>query len=134
MSNIKRYVVDFTYQDNNQIFGSGGLLTEEEKTRIEDLLSRYNKAGAIDSQSVHEPIEVDHDFDKLVDEIRTALENEVTDGDDKSQCQNCDRVWPDAVIVPLEEVKKLFERVTPGEPMPSGECPVCGALCQPVSE
>lgn len=51
------------------------------------------------------------------------------DGDGVSECQNCSGRWAEEE---LKEVKHLTLRVAPGEPMPSGECPECGALCQPV--
>jgi rubredoxin len=47
------------------------------------------------------------------------------------RCQNCDLVFSDDMIIPLEEVKCLEQRVAPGEPTPSGECPECGALTHP---
>lgn len=48
---------------------------------------------------------------------------------DLAKCQNCGSVWEeDSLLV----AKHLSLRVGPGEPMPSGECPSCGALCQPV--
>ena len=47
-----------------------------------------------------------------------------------SRCENCGRVWKDDE---LKEVKDVFVRVLPGEPMPSGECPECGAVCHPVA-
>lgn len=49
----------------------------------------------------------------------------------KSQCQNCAEVWPDDELDPI---KDLHQRVAPGEPMPTGECPNCGCLCQPIDE
>ena len=51
---------------------------------------------------------------------------------DRSKCQNCGRIWKDSE---LHDIDRLHERVSPGEPMPSGECPVpdCGALCQPYN-
>jgi hypothetical protein len=48
----------------------------------------------------------------------------------RSQCQNCEWTGQDADLAPIYDI---FERVAPGEPMPSGECPECGALCQPVA-
>jgi len=48
---------------------------------------------------------------------------------DQSECQNCGQVWPDDE---LEPAKDLRQRVAPGEPFPSGECPACGALCHPT--
>jgi hypothetical protein len=40
-------------------------------------------------------------------------------------CENCDwRGQPDD----LQPVCDLLERVAPGEPMPAGQCPDCGAL------
>lgn len=47
---------------------------------------------------------------------------------DRCQCQNCEWEGDEADTNPVEDI---FERVSPGEPMPSGECPKCGALCQP---
>ena len=53
--------------------------------------------------------------------------------DGNSKCQNCGAVWPDEFLLPVED---LSERVAPGEPMPSGECPDpdCGAVCHPTKE
>jgi hypothetical protein len=51
--------------------------------------------------------------------------------DTKSRCQDCGECF---VNDELNEIKDIFQRVAPGEPMPSGECPQCGALCQPVEE
>jgi hypothetical protein len=48
------------------------------------------------------------------------------------RCQDCGRQWTDDEIIPLSDIQHLLERVAPGEPMPSGECPTCGALCQPL--
>ncbi len=49
--------------------------------------------------------------------------------DPESECQNCGQRWPFAA---LKEIQHIHQRVAPGEPMPSGECPDCGALCQPL--
>lgn len=46
-------------------------------------------------------------------------------------CQNCHRIMTEAEIQPLPE-KGLMERVSPGEPMPYGECFSCGALVHPL--
>jgi hypothetical protein len=43
------------------------------------------------------------------------------------ECQNCGKRWTeDELLLPIPH---LEERVSPGEPMPSGECPECRALC-----
>ena len=44
------------------------------------------------------------------------------------RCQNCDLLWAEEDIKPLGEVKDLLQRITPGEEVPSGECPECGHL------
>lgn len=50
-----------------------------------------------------------------------------------NRCQNCDWVGSDELLNrKLEDIPHLLERVSPGEPLPSGECPECGALCQPT--
>jgi|SRR6185295_8749517 len=41
-------------------------------------------------------------------------------------CPNCGKVSSE---LELAEIKDIFLRVDPGEPMPAGECPECGALC-----
>lgn len=52
-------------------------------------------------------------------------------GEGVSECQNCLSRWGQA---DLNEVRHLSMRVAPGERMPSGECPECGAVCHPVAE
>jgi hypothetical protein len=63
------------------------------------------------------------------------MANPVTpDGTDTfpmSACQDCNWRGPDTE---LREIKDLYQRVEPGEPMPSGACPECGALCQPTED
>ncbi len=44
-----------------------------------------------------------------------------------AECQNCARVF---FVTELKPAKDLLQRVEPGEPMPAGDCPECGALCQ----
>lgn len=51
------------------------------------------------------------------------------DGAELHECQNCGMRWAED---DLRVVRHLTMRVLPGEPMPSGECPVCGAVCHPV--
>ena len=43
------------------------------------------------------------------------------------ECQNCGKAFPEAKLV--TPIPDLEQRVMPGEPMPAGECPECGALC-----
>ena len=45
-------------------------------------------------------------------------------------CQNCDARWTENDLLPICD---LEDRVFPGEIMPSGECPDCGAVCHPRS-
>lgn len=47
-----------------------------------------------------------------------------------ARCQNCQKVWALNSLVELSKVKNLLDRVSPGEIVPAGECPDCGALCQ----
>lgn len=44
----------------------------------------------------------------------------------KYRCQNCEAKWTEDQ---LKEIKDIEQRVSPGEPMPAGECPTCGSLC-----
>lgn len=43
-------------------------------------------------------------------------------------CANCGQRYEEWK---LAEIRHLWERVSPGEIMPSGQCPECGALCHP---
>lgn len=45
------------------------------------------------------------------------------------ECANCD--WKGAVEE-VEQIQHFWERVEPGEIMPAGECPKCGALAHLV--
>lgn len=51
-----------------------------------------------------------------------------------AKCQQCD--WTGRAenmrTDSPDEIEGFFERVQPGEEMPSGECPECGALCHPA--
>lgn len=46
---------------------------------------------------------------------------------DPCHCQNCS--WT-GDSYETQDIQDFFERVEPGEIMPCGECPECGALCQ----
>lgn len=46
-----------------------------------------------------------------------------------SRCDNCQRVWQ---TKNLGEAPHLAIRLEPGGPLPSGECPSCGALCYEI--
>jgi hypothetical protein len=54
-----------------------------------------------------------------------------TDAETVYECQDCGKRWL------LDELKldipDIQQRVAPGEPMPAGECPDCGALCHEVT-
>ncbi len=53
--------------------------------------------------------------------------------EERSYCQDCFKEYDAKEIILLERVGHLYERVAPGEPFPSGECPECGALTQLIS-
>ena len=50
------------------------------------------------------------------------------------QCDNCSRTLTADEIIPLEEVRNLLCRISPGETVPAGECTRCGALAFPVHQ
>lgn len=67
-------------------------------------------------------------LDEIADEF-LDLEPSGPYEDGISQCQGCGWEGDTADSV---EIADLHSRVAPGEPMPSGQCPRCGALCQLV--
>lgn len=48
------------------------------------------------------------------------------------KCDNCDAGYRS--ISELKPVTDLEQRVAPGEPVPVGECPACGAVVHPVAD
>jgi hypothetical protein len=121
-----QYNIEFIYTDNGQIFQTGAVMTSNEMETLDKILQAYADQGAIEQQSVTHPHAVTQSFDAALNEVMSALKNEVSDSDEVSVCQDCEREWPDVM---LAEVKDLTERVLPGEIMPSGECRACGTLC-----
>ena len=124
----KQYAIALVGASIGPILQSSALLSDDEKANLDRVLDLYKDAGAIEQVSVCEPLPV-RSYDQALDEIIEALKSEVPDSEHKSQCQNCDTVWPDAVLI--NPIPDLSQRVAPGEPMPSGECPSCGAVCHP---
>lgn len=59
-----------------------------------------------------------------VDETQPRSEPEA--GEITASCENCARQW---LFQTLRPIRDLHQRVPPGEIMPAGECPECGALC-----
>jgi hypothetical protein len=45
------------------------------------------------------------------------------------ECDNCGMSWSKNQ---LKDIRDYNVRVSPGEIVPSGECPECGALCHPM--
>jgi len=74
---------------------------------------------------------VGHEKDNVILVKVTAHASEFfTEEELSEQCQNCDRLFKeDELINPIPD---LEQRVAPGEIMPSGECPACGAVCHTV--
>ncbi len=48
------------------------------------------------------------------------------------ECQNCNEKSTLEALVNVDAIPGIHERVAPGEPMPAGECPHCGALCHEI--
>lgn len=46
-----------------------------------------------------------------------------------SRCQDCGLIVGEKA---LDHIQGLTKRISPGEPVPSGQCPECGALCTPI--
>jgi hypothetical protein len=53
----------------------------------------------------------------------------LSSGEGLTKCQDCGTIRPEC---DLNEIQDFEQRVTPGEPLPLGECPDCGALCHHV--
>ena len=49
---------------------------------------------------------------------------------DVQECQNCGCGW---ALADVGHIQDYAQRVAPGEPAPSGECPGCGCLCHPIA-
>ena len=128
-----QYDIEFLYEDSGQMFSSGALLTESEKSNVEAVLNHYAERGIIAHPSIHLPTVVPQSCEQILAEVIAAAEDGLPIPRQLHECQNCEQLWPESL---LNEVEDLSMRVAPGEPMPSGECPACGAVCHPkaVSE
>jgi rubredoxin len=49
----------------------------------------------------------------------------------EAQCGDCGLTFNED---DLNDIRQLWERVLPGDIMPAGECPVCGALAHRIKE
>ncbi len=85
-------------------------------SQVEEIIPQISLPDAIDSATL---LEVRRDFGELIELQMLSLH----------QCQNCDSVWDDDEI---HDIRDLTQRVSPGEPYPSGQCPDCGSLCQAI--
>jgi hypothetical protein len=76
----------------------------------------------------------DGELHELLGIVKTAItaDQAIRDSQELSRCQACNRLYVDEGMVPLKKLKNLLERITPGEQVPSGECPDCGAFCHIV--
>lgn len=54
-----------------------------------------------------------------------------TNGQTRAECGSCSKCWP---IEGLTEAKNLSMRTEPGQEIPAGECPDCGALCYIIKQ
>ena len=53
----------------------------------------------------------------------------------KVECGNCGKVWDEEELTRVfPDIPDLAERIAPGEPVPFGECPDCGALVHAIRE
>lgn len=53
----------------------------------------------------------------------------------KVECGNCGEVWDEEALKRVfPDIPDLTERIAPGEPVPAGECPECGALVHEIRE
>lgn len=64
-------------------------------------------------------------LDEALDRVIEAL-GETPEGYAKCRCQNCGKLWREKDLI--NPIPDLHERVDPGEKMPNGECPGCGAV------
>lgn len=61
----------------------------------------------------------------IADEYAYMLDVDAESG--VSRCGSCERIWTGALLKPL-----MTEREAPEGQIPSGQCPVCDALCYPT--
>ena len=93
-----------------------------------------------DQHSIEETLVSEHDVSALtkadlLETLRKDARNRYEDeGDSLHRCENCGNQYLFSELT--NPIPDLYERVAPGEPMPSGECPVteCRAVCHPAEE
>ena len=93
-----------------------------------------------DQHSIEETLVREHDVSAvakadLLETLRKDARNRYeAEGDSLHRCENCGNLYLFSELT--NPIHDLHERVAPGEPMPSGECPAaeCRAVCHPAEE
>jgi hypothetical protein len=83
------------------------------------------EADVIHDDHLISPVDTVETVDQIMDFVKKK-----SGGGESRVCQNCGRIWDEVLLV--TPVTDIDQRVSPGEPMPSGECVACGALCQQI--
>lgn len=76
-------------------------------------------------------------YQRLSQQLLQRATHETASGQSNvHECQDCRKLWTLTSVLHHEDpfqIPNLNQRVQPGERMPSGVCPDCGALCTPAT-
>jgi hypothetical protein len=106
-------------------------LTKEDLINLNEFIEEISKNSPSAAAAALEAMDMaDKPWLEALSSLKLAIDHYVpVDLCGQSECGNCGEVWKDEDIKPLIDVHHLWERISPGEIVPSGECPDCGALC-----
>lgn len=95
-------------------------LTDDEARQVLGFIERHHDATIGINWDI-----IDMAIQHLFPEKHKHDEDDESD-EEQFECQNCGKRWAIDELLPVQD---LLQRVAPGEPMPAGECPECGAVC-----
>lgn len=113
-------------------------LTKEELINVNEFIVQINKSSQKAAVKALEAMDISRNaWAKTLRALRSEIDNYTpTDETGQSECGDCGEVWADDDIKSLCDIHHLWERISPGGTVPSGECPGvdCGALCYPTDK
>lgn len=110
-------------------------LTKEDLINIEEFIRTVCDGNPpVAKAALNEMDLADKPWQETRRSLQMAIENYVSGETGRSECSDCGQVWKDGDIKQLIDIHHLWERISPGEVVPSGECPNCGALCHPTEK
>lgn len=131
---MNKYVIGATFKSDSCSLSLFVVFAECPATATEILTAYYDEHG---NPANIVCVYTADSWNDISTEVETKLEDATLGADfypgkDHARCDNCEKTWHDAAVIPLDKCHKLIERLEPGDTVPMGECPSCGCFCYEI--